>query len=348
MHATVAERLLTLVWLTPFVIAWLSGALIRLTVLNNEQRRVNREQRAFAGGGGGAQPDRARAARRHRPQRQRHDRPGLGGAAPAHRRAGRRSGEALETVEAVGREALAEMRRMVGVLRAGRRGGRARAAARAGPARPARRRSSAPPGLPVELQVTGPAQPLPPGLDLTAYRLVQEGLTNTLRHARTRAAPRCQSTTAGRSSGSPSATTGRPARPRRRPRPGNGLLGMRERVAVYGGALVARAAPEGGFELSRPCPWTRRDVPRELDADPRAHRRRPGAGARRLPDDPRDRAGPRRSSARPATATRRSQLARELRPDVVLMDVRMPGHRRDRGHPAARWPTAGAGPGWSC
>src|SRR6476659_2517671 len=46
MHATATERLLTPIWFSPFLIAWLLGALIRLTVLNGEQRRVNREQRA--------------------------------------------------------------------------------------------------------------------------------------------------------------------------------------------------------------------------------------------------------------------------------------------------------------
>src|SRR6266550_2167302 len=91
--------------------------------------------------------------------------------------------EALEIVEQTGREALAEMRRLVGVLRR----------PEEGPAlapQPslqhldrlvAKARES---GLPVELRIEGEPTQLPPGVDLTAYRLVQEGLTNALKHAR--------------------------------------------------------------------------------------------------------------------------------------------------------------------
>ena len=91
--------------------------------------------------------------------------------------------EALEIVEQTGREALAEMRRLVGVLRR----------PEEGPAlapQPslqhldrlvAQARES---GLPVELRIEGEPTQLPPGVDLTAYRLVQEGLTNAIKHAR--------------------------------------------------------------------------------------------------------------------------------------------------------------------
>src|ERR671935_97171 len=94
-----------------------------------------------------------------------------------------REREALLIVEQTGREALAEMRKLVGVLR-----------------RPEEAPALAPQpslehldrlveqareaGLPVELRVEGEAVELPPGVDLTAYRLVQEGLTNALKHAR--------------------------------------------------------------------------------------------------------------------------------------------------------------------
>ena len=110
-------------------------------------------------------------------------------------------------------------------------------------------------GLPVALSVTGAAADLAPGLDLTAYRLVQEGLTNTLRHARNPAARR----------GGDRLRRGpaRAGRPRRRPDPvarlrrrrrATGCSGMRERVAVYGGSLVAGPRPEGGFELVATLP----------------------------------------------------------------------------------------------
>src|SRR5204863_632890 len=93
-----------------------------------------------------------------------------------------REREALLIVERTGREALAEMRRMVGVLR-----------------RPEEAPALAPQpslehldrliqqareaGLPVELRVEGDARELPAGVDLTAYRRVQEGLTNAIKHA---------------------------------------------------------------------------------------------------------------------------------------------------------------------
>jgi signal transduction histidine kinase len=109
--------------------------------------------------------------------------------------------------------------------------------------------------LPVALSVTGVARDLAPGLDLTAYRLVQEGLTNTLRHAQD----------PGRAEVVINYGTDRielavrddgqdPVGSARRAEVGNGLLGMRERVAVYGGSLVARARPEGGFELVATLP----------------------------------------------------------------------------------------------
>jgi signal transduction histidine kinase len=163
--------------------------------------------------------------------------------------------QALETVEAVGREALAEMRRMVGVLRQS--GDETQLEPPPGLDqldRLADKFRTA--GLPVELEVNGAVQELAPGLDLTAYRLVQEGLTNTLRHARN---PRSAAVVidygaeriqlAVRDDGQPPAGGGHQS-----PEPGSGLLGMRERVAVYGGSLVAQVRPEGGFELVATLP----------------------------------------------------------------------------------------------
>ena len=105
--------------------------------------------------------------------------------------------------------------------------------------------------------MTGAARDLAPGLDLTAYRLIQEGLTNALRHARDLGGARVsidygddQIELAVRDDGASthgSAVGGAPA-------DGNGLLGMRERVAVYGGSLVARRRPQGGFELVATLP----------------------------------------------------------------------------------------------
>ena len=245
----------SLVWIAPAIIAWLLGALARARRLNVEQRRANREQRALQ----------AVAEERNRIARELHDVIGhsvsvMTVQASAVRRRLEPSQvverEALETVEAVGREALAEMRRMVGVLRRPEDGqdlqpppGLAQVDRLAEQFRAA--------GLPVSLSVTGAARDLAPGLDLTAYRLIQEGLTNALRHARDLGGARVsidygddQIELAVRDDGAAthgSAVGGAPA-------DGNGLLGMRERVAVYGGSLVARRRPQGGFELVATLP----------------------------------------------------------------------------------------------
>ena len=126
----------------------------------------------------------------------------------------------------------------------------------------------------------------------------------------------------------------------RRSEPGSGLRGMRERAAALGGTLTVGAAPAGGVpHRGRPA-GRRRPVIRVVLADdqallraglPRAARRR---GRHR---------GRRRGRERRA---RRSAWSRATRPDVVLMDIRMPRHRRARGHPAITadpaWPAPGS------
>jgi signal transduction histidine kinase len=107
-------------------------------------------------------------------------------------------------------------------------------------------------GLPVALTVTGAPRPLPASLDLTAYRIVQESLTNTLKHAgKTRAtvtvryeerALAIEVLDEGR--GVTPATAGG----------GRGLLGMRERVATFRGELEAGPRPEGGFGVRARLP----------------------------------------------------------------------------------------------
>jgi signal transduction histidine kinase len=161
-----------------------------------------------------------------------------------------REREALLVVERTGREALAEMRRMVGVLR-----------------RPEEAPALAPQpslehverlvaqareaGLPVELRVEGEAVELPAGVDLTAYRLVQEGLTNAIKHAHATRAEvlvnygdeeiEVMVSDDGRGVGN---TDGG----------GHGLVGMRERVSVYGGELDAGPQPGGGYRLRARLP----------------------------------------------------------------------------------------------
>ncbi len=119
-------------------------------------------------------------------------------------------------------------------------------------------------GLPVELTVHGEPRPLPPGIDLTAYRVIQEALTNALRHAPGARAEvqvrytdrhlRLEIVNTG-----PSVLTG-PAEPRPAvpsqggTGPGRGLLGLRERVAAFGGHLDARRRLGGGFRVRARIP----------------------------------------------------------------------------------------------
>jgi signal transduction histidine kinase len=158
--------------------------------------------------------------------------------------------EALLVVEQTGREALAEMRRVVGVLR------RPEEAPALAP-QPSLEHldrlveSAREAGLPVELRVEGKPVPLAAGLDLTAYRLVQEGLTNALKHARAQHAEVVVRYADGQvevtvSDDGPGGGDG--------DKGGHGLVGMRERISVYGGELEAGPRPEGGYRLSAKLP----------------------------------------------------------------------------------------------
>ena len=236
-------------WVLLWVVAWLLGALVRTRVQNAEQRQLRQVERE----------SRAVAEERNRIARELHDVIGhsvsvmtVQASAVRRRLTPDQSVErqALETVEAVGREALTEMRRMVDVLRQdGESTGLAPPPGLADLPRLVEKFCEA--GLPVSLRVEGEPQALPPGLDLTAYRLVQEGLTNALKHS---AAPRCAEVTivwdrdqlelAVRDDGASVSSTS----------VGNGLRGMRERVGVYGGRLVAGPGPRGGFELVATLP----------------------------------------------------------------------------------------------
>jgi signal transduction histidine kinase len=158
--------------------------------------------------------------------------------------------EALLVVEQTGREALAEMRRMVGVLR---RPEEAPALAPQPSLEQIERlvEQTCEAGLPVDLRIEGEPVSLPGGLDLTAYRLVQEGLNNTLKHAQARRAEvvvryddgyvELTVSDDGRGGGNGGGS-------------GHGLVGMRERVSVYGGELEAGPRAEGGFRLRARLP----------------------------------------------------------------------------------------------
>lgn len=187
--------------------------------------------------------------------------------------------KALDTVGDSAREALAEMRRMLLVLRA------------EGPRPPApeqdhgrvaglgrldelvRRVGEA--GVPVRVRITGTVYDLPPGIDLCAYRVVQEALTNVIKHA-----PGARTTVLVDYGADEVRVrvdndgTGRipahiPARPGRTA--GQGLIGMRERATIYHGTVTTGPTPEGGFEVRLRIP-----VPRAggEDADAVRARRR--------------------------------------------------------------------------
>jgi signal transduction histidine kinase len=159
-----------------------------------------------------------------------------------------RAKQALEAISVTGRTALAEMRRLLGVLRD--------SDDDAGSYAPQpgveqltdlveQVRAS---GLPLRFEVEGIPVPLPPGLELTVFRVVQESLTNTLKHGGPGASARVslhygddavEVRVRDDGRGAAAITDGR----------GHGLVGMRERVAMYGGSARAEARPGGGWEV---------------------------------------------------------------------------------------------------
>ena len=154
----------------------------------------------------------------------------------------------LHRVQETGRQSIAEMRRLLGVLRS------------AGDAVPSTApqpslsrlpdlvREAADVGLRVDVEVDGERRDLPLGIELAAYRIVQEALTNTRRHSGARVAHvrlgygaealRVEVTDDGTAGGHPLSPAG------------HGLIGMRERVALYGGTLEAGRGADGvGFRV---------------------------------------------------------------------------------------------------
>lgn len=253
--ANLRAHLAQLVWLAPATLLWLTGFYVR-------KHRLA-EERSVAAAASLQREERARDAvdeERARIARELHDAIGhsvsvMTVQASAVRRLltpeQKRELEALTAVEQTGREALAEMRRMVGVLRdpdegtalepqpgVGQLGGLIDQVREA--------------GLPVQLRVQGQPVQLSAGLDLTAYRLVQEALTNALKHAAAQQAEvvlhyesdalEVVVTDDGRG-GVPATDNG-----------GHGLIGMRERVSVYGGKLSVGPLDHGGFELRARLP----------------------------------------------------------------------------------------------
>ncbi|MFF1613266.1 sensor histidine kinase [Amycolatopsis sp. NPDC058278] len=167
------------------------------------------------------------------------------------------AGAALGVIETTGRDALGELRRMLGILRA------PDTESALGSLRPAPGLGdldrlvahAAAAGLEVAVTVTGEPRPLPRGVDLSAYRIVQEALTNVVKHAAT---PTCRLLLGY----GPDAVTidilddGQGGSPRPG---GHGLVGIRERAQLCGGECHAGPQPGGGFRVfvrlpSAACP----------------------------------------------------------------------------------------------
>jgi signal transduction histidine kinase len=166
--------------------------------------------------------------------------------------------ESLAAVASTGRAALTELRRLLGVIRA--EDDRAETAYAPQPGIEGideligQVRET---GLPVALSVLGEARPLPEGVGLCAYRIVQEALTNTLKHADATSAQvhlryvadalELQVLDDGRGSGAVNGETD-----------GQGLIGMRERVALFGGSLTAGPRVGRGYEVRARLPLEER------------------------------------------------------------------------------------------
>jgi signal transduction histidine kinase len=163
-----------------------------------------------------------------------------------------RAREAIRAVKTTGRQSLDELRRLLAAVRP----------ENPGDAPPAPQPTLArladlvaqvrATGLAVELTVSGEPRELPAGVELTAYRIVQEALTNTLKHAHAKSAgvTLTYDPTAVRvdvRDDGWGAARGETAA-------GRGIIGMRERVALYGGEFRAGPSPEGGFRVTARIP----------------------------------------------------------------------------------------------
>ncbi|TXK39409.1 sensor histidine kinase [Nonomuraea sp. C10] len=159
--------------------------------------------------------------------------------------------EILATVEATGREAVEELRLMLNLLRGPESDGTVPIAGLDRLDELVDQVRAA--GLTVKTEIHGEPVPLPPALDLSAYRILQEALTNTLKHA----GPADVTVTVGyrpRELTLEVVDRGPSGPPPRPGESGYGLVGMRERVAMFGGTLAAGPVPEGGFRVRAVLP----------------------------------------------------------------------------------------------
>jgi signal transduction histidine kinase len=246
-------------FLLPLVVfggAWLAGRLVRqrhVYALALEERAAALERERDANARVAAAEERARIARELHDVLS-HSVSVMVVQAGAERMAlgnGRAApGEALEAIEKTGRQALGEMRRLLGLLRADDE-----------PAAHAPQPTVAEldrlvsqvreAGLPVELEIQGEPGSLPPGVAVSAYRIIQEALTNVLKHAGPASARVVVRYTANELA-LEVADDGTGAR--EACDAGHGLVGMRERVALYGGDFDAGSRSGGGFVVRARLP----------------------------------------------------------------------------------------------
>jgi signal transduction histidine kinase len=166
--------------------------------------------------------------------------------------------EALARIESLSRLALSDMRQLLVVLRPDHAGAVDRAPMVSLDDLDGLVATTGAAGVEVGLRIEGQPRPLPAAVDVAAYRIVQEALTNVARHAHTDRADVsiCYGTDAVIVAVDDDGGAGPPSGDREG-RPGVGIIGMRERVAACGGTLVAGAKPSGGFRVLARLPITR-------------------------------------------------------------------------------------------
>ncbi|MFF0744132.1 sensor histidine kinase [Streptomyces sp. NPDC004111] len=250
----------------PFVLAWVLGDSMRtrrayFAQLEERAARLEKEREA--------QAKVAVAAERARIARELHDVVAhnvsvmvvqADGAAYVMDASPDQAKQALETISTTGRQALAEMRRLLGVLRTGEH----QESGEYVPQPDVQQiedlveqvRSA---GLTVDFKVEGTARPLPSGVELTAYRIVQEALTNTRKHGGPEAGASVRLVYFDDGLGLLVEDDGRGAAHELyedggADGQGHGLIGMRERVGMVGGTLDAGPRPGGGFRISALLP----------------------------------------------------------------------------------------------
>lgn len=157
----------------------------------------------------------------------------------------------LRAIQSTGREALADMQRLLGILRVDE-ADRAPQPSLAQVDRLVAQLAEA--GLPVELRVEGDVRALPAGLDVCGYRVVQEALTNSLKHGQPSVASVVVRYGADDLELEVVDDGGKAEVTSALPGAGRGLVGMRERVALYGGLLEAGRRPEGGYAVRARLP----------------------------------------------------------------------------------------------